>query len=600
MMAASMVRETMKRTLVLLCVAAFCVVGQTSAQGFDTDPVFEVKLLPDRAPLVAGDELRLAIRIDVKTGWHINSDNPGDEFSLPTTVKFLLPDGWPVPVVSFPDGQALNFDFADGPIEVWEDEVVILAGLVVPDDAAGDLRLRVAVTAQACNNTQCLAPEEVRTGIDVTVSPFGSSTEKINPAVFKGIVTTSSLSGGPAGSSDLGSRSLPLLLIGVFLAGLALNLTPCVFPLIPITIGFFTQQTKDREGSAFPLALSYVLGIAMTYSVLGVLAALSGAIFGSALQSPWVVGLIVVVLLSLATSMFGLWELRVPVWAQRASGGRSGVFGALIMGLVMGFVAAPCIGPFVVGLLTYVGQRGDPFLGFVLFFTLALGLGLPYLVLGTFTGTVNKLPASGMWMVGVRRVFGVILVAMAAYFAAPLMPGDSGRWLMSAVLGLGALYLLVIDRTGHEQPTIDRVMRVLSAAMLVAGIVMAPAVRVGLTAGEVATEHLSWQQYDAAGVEAAVAAGGPVIMDFYADWCAPCRELDEKTFPDPEVRAVLEGYARFKVDLTRSSRETQALATEYRVLGVPTVIAFSGGEEIFRITGFEQPAQFLKRLQTVP
>ncbi len=130
------------------------------------------------------------------------------------------------------------------------------------------------------------------------------------------------------------------------------------------------------------------------------------------------------------------------------------------MGLVMGFVAAPCIGPFVVGLLTYVGQRGDPFLGFILFFTLALGLGLPYLILGTFTGAVNKLPASGMWMIGVRRVFGVILVAMAAYFAAPLMPGDSGRWLMSAVLVLGALYLLVIDRTGHEQPTIDRVMRV--------------------------------------------------------------------------------------------------------------------------------------------
>jgi thiol:disulfide interchange protein DsbD len=206
---------------------------------------------------------------------------------------------------------------------------------------------------------------------------------------------------------------LPLLLIGVFLAGLALNLTPCVFPLIPITVGFFTQQTKDREGSAFPLALAYVMGIAFTYSVLGVLAALSGAIFGSALQSPWVVGLIVVVLLSLATSMFGLWELRVPGWAQRASGGRSGIFGALIMGLVMGFVAAPCIGPFVVGLLTYVGQRGDPFLGFMLFFTLALGLGLPYLILGTFTGTVNKLPASGMWMIGVRRVFGVILIAMA-------------------------------------------------------------------------------------------------------------------------------------------------------------------------------------------
>jgi thiol:disulfide interchange protein DsbD len=584
----------MKRTFVLLALLVIGTAGQGVAQDFGGEPVFQVRLLPDRAPLVAGEELRLAVTLTIDRGWHVNSDDPGDEFSLPTTVKFILPEGWPVPVVSFPDGEALEFEFSDTPIEVWEDRAVILAGLVVPEMADGDHRLRVAVTAQACNNTQCLAPEEARTGFDVTVAPPGSSSKPINEGLFKELVTTS------AESSDLGSKSLPLLLIGVFLAGLALNLTPCVFPLIPITVGFFTQQTRDREGSAFPLALAYVMGIAFTYSVLGVLAALSGAIFGGALQSPWVVGLIVVVLLSLATSMFGLWELRVPGWAQRASGGRSGVFGALIMGLVMGFVAAPCIGPFVVGLLTYVGQRGDPFLGFILFFTLALGLGLPYLVLGTFTGTVNKLPASGMWMVGVRRVFGVILIAMAAYFAAPLMPGDTGRWLMSAVLVLGALYLLVIDRTGHEQPTIDRVMRVLAATMLVAGVVMAPSVHVGGAAAGESTDHLAWQPFDAAAVQAAVADGGPVIVDFYADWCAPCRELDEKTFAAPEVSAVLEGYARFKVDLTRSNRENQALATEYRVMGVPTVIVFSGGGEVFRITGFEPPARFLARLQAVP
>ena len=239
-------------------------------------------------------------------------------------------------------------------------------------------------------------------------------------------------------------------------------------------------------------------------------------------------------------------------------------------------------------------------LGFILFFTLALGLGLPYLILGTFTGTVNKLPASGMWMIGVRRVFGVILVAMAAYFAAPLMPGVTGHWLISADLIFGALDLLIVDRTGHDQPTIDRVMRLLAAAMLVAGVLMAPAVRLDRATAAESSGHLAWQAYDSAGVEAAIAAGGPVILDFSADWCAPCRELDEKTFPDPDVSALLEGYSRFKVDLTRSSDENQELATEYRVMGVPTVIVFSKGEEIFRITGFEAPAQFLKRLQAVP
>ena len=570
------------------------------AQGFDSEPVFKVRLLPDRSPAVAGEELRLAVELTVDRGWHVNSDDPGDEFSLPTTVEFLLPEGWLAPVVSFPGGVAIEFEFADVPIEVWEDEAVILAGLSIPESAVGEVRLRVAVTAQACNNTQCLPPEEVRAGVDITVAPPGSSSEVVNERVFAAVAVGDAGSDPQEDSSDLGSKSLPLLLIGVFFAGLALNLTPCVFPLIPITIGFFTQQTKDRKGSTFPLALAYVLGIALTYSVLGVLAALSGAIFGSALQSPWVVGLIVVVLLLLATSMFGLWELRVPTWAQKASGGRTGVFGALIMGLVMGFIAAPCIGPFVVGLLTYVGQRGDPVLGFILFFTLAAGLGLPYLILGTFTGAINKLPASGMWMIGVRRVFGVILIAMAAYFAAPLMPGDSGSWLMSGVLVLGGFYLLVVDRTGHGQPTIDRVMRVLAAGMLVAGVLMMPGVRHGGAAVDGGGSHLEWQAYEAAGAKAAVAGGGPVIIDFYADWCAPCRELDERTFSAPEVGAVLDRYTRFKVDLTRATDSGQALIAEYGVMGVPTVIVFSGGEEVFRITGFEPPDRFLKRLQAVP
>jgi thiol:disulfide interchange protein DsbD len=583
---------------------AVLLIGWAAGIGFgqpiDSEPVFRVRLIPDRSPLVAGEELNLAVVIQVEHGWHVNSDEPGDDFSIPTTVEFELPDGWPKPVLSFPNGHQVDFEFSDTPIEVWEDRVIVPGHLVVPQNLSGEVRLRAAVTAQACNNTQCLPPEKVRTGVDVTVAPPGSSWTAVNRELFAQVVDGGGASNRADVSSGLASKSLPLLLIGVFFAGLALNLTPCVFPLIPITIGFFSQQTKDREGSTFPLALAYVLGIAATYSILGVLAALSGAIFGSALQSPWVVGLIVVVLLSLATSMFGLWELRVPGWAQRASGGRTGVFGALIMGLVMGFVAAPCIGPFVVGLLTYVGQRGDPVLGFILFFTLALGLGLPYLILGTFTGAVNKLPASGMWMVGVRRVFGVILVAMAAYFAAPLMPGESGAWLMSAVLVVGGFYLLVIDRTGHEQPTIDRVMRVLSTAMLVIGVLIAPAIGRGDRAEETAaSDHLEWQAYEESAVRAALDGGKLVIVDFYADWCAPCRELDEKTFAAPKVKAVLEGYTRIKVDLTRSSEANQALTAEYRVLGVPTVIVFRGGDEVFRITGYEPPERFLKRLEDI-
>ncbi len=571
--------------------------GNVGAQGFRPEPVFSVGLKADRAPVVAGEDLQLAVVVEIEEDWHINTENPGDEFMVPTSVEWQLPEGWPEVTQTFPAGEEITFDFSETPLRVWQERAVLVGTVSVPLDAAGPMILSVSVTAQACNNSQCLPPLAVTATLEAEVLAAGGVSEKINQDYFAAEDTTDSTESTVGGDTDddtdggMGDRSLPLFLIGVFLAGLALNLTPCVFPLIPITVGFFSQQAKGRSGGTFWMAFAYVMGIAVTYSSLGVAAALTGQLFGSALQSPWVVGVIVFVLLGLAASMFGLWEFKTPDWAHKAAGARGGIIGSLLMGLVMGFVAAPCIGPFVLGLLTYVGQKGDPVFGFVAFFTLALGLGLPYLLLGTFTGAVNRLPMSGMWMVGVRKVFGVILVAMAAYFAGPMMPGDWGQWLLAAVLVLGGLYLLVLDRTGVEQPGVDRVMRLLTLVMIVVGLWVAPINRGGENG-----EHLQWQSYDEAVVESDINSGNPVILDFAADWCVPCRELDEKTFADPRVSKILDGYSRFKIDQTKQDDEARAVASKYGVRGVPTVIVFSGGNEVFRITGFERPERFLKRL----
>jgi thiol:disulfide interchange protein DsbD len=584
----------MKKKAVLTILAVLVTSFGLAAQGFENEPVFSATLVADRSPLVAGDGVRFAIVVTIDDGWHINSDSPGDDYSVPTELEWRLPQGWQEPIVSFPSGHPITFSFSENPIYVWEEEAVIVASATVPVESQGAIELAVKVTAQACNNTQCLPPTDVLAKIKLEVAAAGTPTQAANSEVFAAVVSTAGAGGDEV--SELDDHSLPWLLVIVFIAGLGLNLTPCVFPLIPITIGFFTQQTEGGKGSPFWLALFYVLGIALTYSILGVAAALTGALFGAALQNPLVVGLIVVVLLALATSMFGLWELRVPGWAQRASGGRGGVFGALLMGLVMGFVAAPCIGPFVLGLLTYVGQRGDPVLGFVLFFVLALGLGLPYLVLGTFTGLMNRLPASGMWMIGVRRVFGVVLIAMAAYFAAPLLPEPLSGWLMGTVLVIGALYLLVIDRTGHDQPGVDRAMRLLAAVMLVVGYAFLPIGAVAVSADDAVAEgHLVWQEFEANKAADAIAAGDLVILDFYADWCAPCKELDEKTFSDGRVQDLLSDYQRYKVDLTRSNAENNQIAQDFGVRGVPTVIVFQNGEELFRLTGFEGPDPFMRR-----
>ena len=588
----------MRKRTSLLAILLWIAALAASAQGFKAEPVFTVTLSPDRRPVVAGEVLQLAAVVTVDSGWHINSDDPGDEFSMPTTVAWRVPEGWPEPLTVFPDGEQLEFDFSDVPIEVWEGRVVFIGRMTVPESAVGEIRPRVEVTAQACNNTQCLPPVAVKAGVDLDIIPAGGASEPINQELFEVPASGESASATPDDDvSRLAGMSLPLLLITVFFGGLALNLTPCVFPLIPITIGYFSQQTKERSGNAFGLAFAYFLGIVLTYSVLGVLAALSGAIFGGALQNPIVVAVIVVVLLALAASMFGAWEIRPPAWAMQASGGRSGVFGALIMGLLMGIIAAPCIGPFVIGLLTYVGQKGDPVFGFFVFFALASGLGLPYLLLGTFTGLVNRLPASGVWMIGVRRVFGVILIAMAAYFAAPMLPGNGGDWLIGLTLAVGALYLLVIDRTGHEQPTIDRVMRLVCAGLLVVGLSMLPVASGGGGGAISEADHMAWTDFDGEAFRNAVDSGQPVIVDFYADWCAPCRELDEKTFSDPRVAEILDGFIRFKVDQTRASKEAVALAREFKVRGVPTVMVYRDGEEIFRITGFESAEQFLARIE---
>jgi thiol:disulfide interchange protein DsbD len=394
--------------------------------------------------------------------------------------------------------------------------------------------------------------------------------------------------------SDFDRTGLLLQLAIVFLAGLALNLTPCVYPLIPITVGYFAAQRDEGRRPPWILALVYVLGMSITYSILGVLAALTGRLFGAALQSPWIVGLIVVVLLALAASMFGLWELRVPAWATRVSGGRAGVGGALVMGFVVGLVAAPCIGPFVLGLLTYVGQRQDVLVGFALFFTLSLGLGLPYLLLGAFTGALERLPNSGAWMVGVRQLFGVLLIGLAGYFVKPFLSPPWGDALFAGLLVLGGLYLLLVARPGNEQPWVDRFMRLASAGVLVAGVLLYPA-----RARTVGTE-LAWQAYDDGAVAQAL-ANVPVVMDFYADWCLPCKELDERTFSRPEVAARLAGFARFKVDLTRNDATSEALRTRFEVVGVPTIAFFRNGRELAdaRLTGFEPAPEFLKRLTLV-
>ncbi|MBK9372630.1 MAG: thioredoxin family protein [Holophagales bacterium] len=365
---------------------------------------------------------------------------------------------------------------------------------------------------------------------------------------------------------------------------------PLRLPLIPITVGFFSRQSEGKTSRTFGLALAYVLGMSVTYSALGVFAALSGSLFGSWLQKPAVLVVIALIVLALALSMFGLYELQAPHFITDRTGSKAGVAGALTMGLFVGFVAAPCIGPFVLSLLTYVAQQGSAALGFGLFFTLAMGLGLPYLVLGTVSGSLKAMPRSGEWMIAVRKVFGFLLVALAAWFLRPLLPERVFEFAVAIPLIAGGVWFLFFERTGSSLGWFRWTKRVVGIALLAAAVPFVLPAKKG--------EALAFQPYSDAALAEAAAAGKPVVIDFYADWCLPCKELEKFTFTDAGVRQALEGWVLLKADLTKSaSPEVSALRTKWNIQGVPTMVFLGpdGKESKPRVVQFEKPGAFLSR-----
>jgi thiol:disulfide interchange protein DsbD len=383
-------------------------------------------------------------------------------------------------------------------------------------------------------------------------------------------------------------------LLGIFAGGMALNLTPCVYPLIPITASYFGG--RGGKGSIVAHGACYIGGLAVTNSTLGVVAALTGGMMGTMLQHPAVLVGIALVLVFFAFSLFGLWEMKLPgSLTTAASRSYGGYFGSLFMGLTLGVVAAPCIGPFVLGLLTWVAAMGSAVTGFLVFFTLSLGLGLPLFILAVFSGKLDRLPRSGEWMVWVRSLMGWVLVGMAAHFLRPLLPEAWGLTLLAAVILAAGLHLGWIKRTAGD----SRVFRLVKRGAGIAGV-LAAALIVGAWISR--GPGVSWQDYSRDLLDGARESGTPVIMDFSATWCTPCRRLEEVTLHDPEVVALAkEDFLMVKIDLTRGGNALhERLVEKYEVKGVPTVVFLGAdGRERrgLRLVDFLPPEQFLLRME---
>ncbi|MGA8147755.1 MAG: protein-disulfide reductase DsbD [Gallionellaceae bacterium] len=402
-----------------------------------------------------------------------------------------------------------------------------------------------------------------------------------------------------------------------FGAGLLLSLTPCVFPMIPILSGIIVGRGHMiTHAHAFVLSLAFVLGMAITYAAAGVAAGFSGNLISNALQTPWVLGSFAAMFVLLSLSMFGFYELHLPgSWQSKLSdtsnrlhgGHLSGVF---VMGALSAIIMGPCVTAPLAGALLYIGQTHDAVLGGVALFVLALGMGAPLLLIGTSAGVL--LPKAGAWMNAVKRIFGVLLLALAIWIIQPLLPINVQMLLWALLLISSAIYLRVLDTLPHNASSAHKfIIGVGRSAGVLLGIayligalsgardILHPLGGFGKKEAQAPSNLQFFRIKDIAELDQRVAQahGQPVMLDFYADWCASCKEMERHTFSDSTVQAKLKPVLLLQADVTANSEADKALLKRYGLYGPPGILFFdTKGKELSdnRVIGYQDAAQFLQ------
>jgi len=414
-----------------------------------------------------------------------------------------------------------------------------------------------------------------------------------------------------------------LIVIGFFGFGLLLALTPCVLPMIPILSGIIVGDKKVHQHAtsrlhAFKLSLAYVFGMSLSYSLAGVAAGLSGQLLSSALQSPWMLGATAIVFVFLSFSMFGFYELRLPSVVENrmvnvANGIKGGQFiGVFTMGALSALIVSPCVAAPLAGALIYISQTHDVLLGGIALFSLSIGMGVPLLLIGASAGHI--LPKAGIWMTTVRNFFGMLMLGVAIYMISPVIPQSIKMLLWAALLIIPAIYLRAIDPLPTGEGAVSRLLKGIGIMLLALGVTMVIGAGsgaksplhplAGLTAQKTSTPNpaLNFKRiHSSAQLDAAIksAKGKVVMLDFYADWCVACKELEEFTFSDAGVKAALKYAVVIQADVTANSPEEVALLNRFKLFGPPGIVFFNkSGKEIspLKVIGYQAPEDFIKVL----
>ena len=508
------------------------------------------------------------------------------------------------------------------------------ASLALSRALAGNETLVLAATWQGCNEAVGVCYPPIKHDFSLTA---GGSVAGVATSGAAASATPDAAK--PAASESDTSKIERVLKGGSFWAvvatffgfGLLLALTPCVFPMIPILSGIIAGQNKQlTKASGFLLSLAYVLGMAITYALAGVAAALSGTLLSNALQNPWALGIGAGIFVLLALSMFGFFELQLPSFIQskfsdasnKMKGGN--FVGVFVMGALSAVIVGPCVAPPLAAALAFIAQTGNTTLGGVALFVLALGMGVPLLLVGLSAGAL--LPRAGGWMNAVKYFFGVMMLAIAIYLISPIIPAWINMLLWAVLLIASAIYLHALDPLPEKASGWKRLWKGLGVVLLVGGLSIILGMLAGSRdllqpleiykgsvfkggAGGVAMaaeqEGLAFERVKSVAeldtrLAAAKAEGRAVMLDFYADWCVSCKEMEHLTFSDPKVQARLHKMVLLQVDVTANTDADKALLKRFNLFGPPGLIFWdgTGAQSDYKVIGFEKADKFLASINS--